>query len=300
LKDTEYHVPVLLEESIGLLLENKDTTASNIYVDCTLGGGGYTEEILKRTDDRVNVVAVDRDINSIEYCKKRLERFKDRIVYCCDNFANISDIIRNSQVYKSNMKISGIVLDLGLSSYQLDHEEGFSYLRDTGLDMRADKTQELQAKDVLNEYTEKELLKIFKGYGELRYNRQITRDIIGYRKVRRFERTSELVDLLKKKIPFRYVNKDLSKIFQALRIAVNDELKNLEKVLNDSVLFLDQGGRIAAICYHSLEDRIVKNFFRSNKELKVLTKKPVTASNAEIESNPKARSAKLRTAEKIQ
>lgn len=299
MKDTEYHVPVLLEESISSLLENKDRTASNIYVDCTLGGGGYTEEILKRTDDRVNVIAIDRDINSIEYCRKKQERFKDRVVYYCDNFANISDILRNSQVYKTNMKISGIVLDLGLSSYQLDHEEGFSYLRDTGLDMRADKTQELQAKDVLNKYSEIELLKIFKRYGELKYNKQITRDIIGYRQEKRFERTSELVDILKKKIPFKYVNKDLSKIFQALRIAVNDELENLEKVLNDSVLFLEQGGRIAAISYHSLEDRIVKNFFRSNREIRTVTKKPVTASKAEIELNSKARSAKLRMAEKI-
>jgi 16S rRNA (cytosine1402-N4)-methyltransferase len=190
-------------------------------------------------------------------------------------------------------------LDLGLSSYQLDKEEGFSYLRDTGLDMRADKTQELQAKDVLNGYSEIELLKIFKEYGELKYNKQITRDIISYRKEKRFERTSELVDLLKKKIPFKYVNKDLSKIFQALRIAVNDELGNLEKVLNDSVLFFEQGGRIAVISYHSLEDRIVKNFIRSNKELIAITKKPVTASKAEIKLNPKARSGKLRTAEKI-
>jgi 16S rRNA (cytosine1402-N4)-methyltransferase len=299
LKDTDYHVPVLLEESISSILENKDSTASKIYVDCTLGGGGYTEEILRRTDDGVNVIAIDRDINSIEYCKKKLERFKNRIVYCCDNFANISEILINSQVYKTNKKISGIVLDLGLSSYQLDKEEGFSYLRDTGLDMRADKTQELQAKDVLNGYSEIELLKIFKEYGELKYNKQITRDIISYRKEKRFERTSELVDLLKKKIPFKYVNKDLSKIFQALRIAVNDELGNLEKVLNDSVLFFEQGGRIAVISYHSLEDRIVKNFIRSNKELIAITKKPVTASKAEIKLNPKARSGKLRTAEKI-
>lgn len=289
----------MLEESISSILENKDSTASKIYVDCTLGGGGYTEEILKRTDDGVNVIAIDRDINSIEYCKKRLERYKDRIVYCCDNFANVSEILINSQVYKTNKKISGIVLDLGLSSYQIDQEEGFSYLRDTGLDMRADKTQELQAKDILNGYSEIELLKIFKEYGELKYNKQITRDIIGYRKEKKFERTSELVDLLKKKIPFKYVNKDLSKIFQALRIAVNNELENLEKVLNDSVLFLEQGGRIAAISYHSLEDRIVKNFIRSNKELKALTKKPVTASKAEIKLNSKARSAKLRAAEKI-
>lgn len=299
MKDTDYHVPVLLEESISSILENKDSTASKIYVDCTLGGGGYTEEILRRTDDGVNVIAIDRDINSIEYCKKKLERFKNRIVYCCDNFANISEILINSQVYKTNKKISGIVLDLGLSSYQLDKEEGFSYLRDTGLDMRADKTQELQAKDVLNGYSEIELLKIFKEYGELKYNKQITRDIISYRKEKRFERTSELVDLLKKKIPFKYVNKDLSKIFQALRIAVNDELGNLEKVLNDSVLFFEQGGRIAVISYHSLEDRIVKNFIRSNKELIAITKKPVTASKAEIKLNPKARSGKLRTAEKI-
>ncbi len=188
------------------------------------------------------------------------------------------------------------MLDLGLSSFQLNNEEGFSYQRDTELDMRADKSQSLTAKDVLNEYDEKELLKLFKEYGELKYSRQVTRDIIEYRKNKDFETTFEIAELMKKKIPPRYVNKDLAKIFQALRIEVNDELENLRKILADSPDLMEKGAKLVVISYHSLEDRIVKNFMRSEERLKVLTKKPVTAGENEVNKNPRARSAKMRVA----
>jgi 16S rRNA (cytosine1402-N4)-methyltransferase len=300
LENTEYHVPVLFKEAVGLLLENKETTISKLYVDCTLGGGGYSEEILAQTDESVKVLSIDRDVNAIEHSEKRLEKYKDRISFHCSNFAAISEILKNIRDSMQHFKISGVILDLGLSSYQLGYEEGFSYQRDTVLDMRASKEQELTAKDVLNNYSEKDLLRIFKGYGELRYYKQIVRDIAAYRRIKSFEKTSNLVDLLSKKIPKRYLNRDLSKIFQALRIEVNDELENLNRVLNDSTPYLEPGGKEVVVSYHSLEDRMVKNFFRNNEKMKVVTKKPITPSLDEIKLNTRARSAKLRAAEKIE
>jgi 16S rRNA (cytosine1402-N4)-methyltransferase len=294
-----YHEPVLINEVMNLLLDNKKSCRSKVYVDCTLGGGGYTGKILKETANDFNVIAIDRDENSIRYSKKALKAFSSRIIFVKDNFSNIKNIIVRSLKSDFNPEVCGIVLDLGLSTYQLDYEDGFSYQKDTSLDMRAGEDAELTAADVLNNLGEKDLIEIFKQYGELKYYRQIARDIIEYRKQKKFETTGEIVEVLKKKIPPRFLNKDLSKVFQALRIAVNDELENLKKVLEGSVSCLETGARIAAVSYHSLEDRIVKNFFRSNKELKVITKKPVTSSKKEIELNIRARSAKLRAAEKI-
>lgn len=292
-----YHEPVLINEVMSLLLDNKESCRSKVYVDCTLGGGGYTGKILKETTNDFTVIAIDRDENSIRYSKKALKAFSGRIIFVKDNFSNIKNIIARS--LKSETEVSGMVLDLGLSTFQLDYEAGFSYQKNTPLDMRAGNDAELTAADVLNDYDEKDLHKIFKEYGELRYSRQITRDIIEYRKQKKFETTGEVTEVLKKKIPPRFLNKDLSKVFQALRIEVNDELENLKKVLEDSVNCLEPGARIAAVAYHSLEDRIIKNFFRTDKNLKVITKKPVTASEKEIELNVRARSAKLRAAEKI-
>jgi 16S rRNA (cytosine1402-N4)-methyltransferase len=296
-----YHVPVLLNETMELLLPNINSALAKIIIDGTLGGGGYTNKILELTDHDVKVLAIDRDINAIEHSKARLSGFKGRVIYCNGNFGNLKEEAEENLDFMNDVKVSGLVLDLGLSTYQLNFEEGFSYQRDTELDMRADKgiPGGMKAKDVLNTYSEKELLKLFKDYGELKYSRQITRDIIEHRQSAKFELTSDLVELLKIKIPPRYVNKDLSKVFQALRIEVNNELDNLKKALEESVDLMEKGGRIAVVSYHSLEDRIVKNFFRSGKSLKVITKKPITASKSEISENVRARSAKLRAAEKI-
>jgi 16S rRNA (cytosine1402-N4)-methyltransferase len=294
-----YHEPVLLNEAINLLLGNKDSCRSKIYVDCTLGGGGYAKKILEETGKDFRLIAIDRDENAIGYSIKSLSQYTDRIIFIKDNFSNIKDIVKRSLKSETVPEVSGIALDLGLSTYQLDYEEGFSYQKNTPLNMRAGGDAELTAADVLNDSDEKDLVKIFKEYGELRYTRQITRDIIEYRKQKNFETTGELVEVLKKKIPKRFLNKDLSKVFQALRIAVNDELENLKKVLEGSQDVLEPGARIAAVSYHSLEDRIVKNFFRSSNSLRVLTKKPITASEKEIRSNIRARSAKLRAAEKV-
>ena len=290
-----YHEPVLLKEVTQYLLTNKDTTASKVYVDCTLGGGGYTKKILELTNGDTKVIAIDRDVYAIEHSKKALAGFGNRVLYVQDNFGNIRDILESNGFEK----ISGIVMDLGLSTYQLTNEEGFSYQTDTELDMRADKNQRLTAKDVLNTYDEKELAEMLDKYGELRYNRKTARDIVTQRRTKKFETTFDLVELMKKQVPFKYLNRDLSKLFQAIRIEVNDELTNLEDVLENSVGFLESEARVAAVSYHSLEDRIVKNFFRQNENLKIITKKPVESTDEEIAANVRARSAKLRIAERI-
>jgi len=289
-----YHEPVLIKETLGYLLENKDSSASKIYVDCTLGGGGYTKKILE-IDGSFTVIAIDKDINAIEHSKEVLKDVAGRVNFVQGNFGDIKEILNHDGI----KKISGIVLDLGLSTYQLSHEEGFSYQRNTELDMRADKSQKLKARDILNNYDEKDLARIFYEYGELKYSRKIASDIVNSRKAGKIEKTFDLVEIMKKKTPPRYLNKDLSKLFQAIRIEVNNEMGNLDSVLGDSVEFLETGARIAAVSYHSLEDRIVKNFFRQKDDLKVITKKLVKPSDEEISKNVRARSAKLRVAEKI-
>ncbi len=293
-----YHEPVLLNEAMALLLENKSSSKAKVYVDCTLGGGGYTRKILEETAEDFSVIAIDRDSNAIEYSKNLLHQYIHRVVFVNDNFSNLSAVIKSSMKHDS-AKVSGVVLDLGLSSFQLNFEEGFSYQKDTPLDMRAGEDAGLTAKDILNTYRAEELIRLFKEYGELKYNKQIARDIAEERKIKAFETTFDLVEVLKRKIPPRYLNKDLSKVFQALRIEVNNEIENLNKVLDESADCLEEGGRIVVVSYHSLEDRMVKNFFRSYEKLKIITKKPVEASDDEINKNVRARSAKLRAAEKL-
>jgi 16S rRNA (cytosine1402-N4)-methyltransferase len=294
-EETSYHEPVLLNEVKEFLLTNKDTTQQKLYVDCTLGGGGYSKMILDETSPDTFVLCIDKDENAISYSKKRLNEYTKRLFFNRGNFRDIKKITEASGFEK----VSGIVMDLGLSSYQLESGTGFSYQKDTELDMRADQSQKLTAKDVLNTYDEKELSGIMNNYGELKYNRQIARDIVQARSSKKFETTFDLVEVIKKKLPYKYINRDLSKVFQALRIEVNNELENLEKVLDDSAEILESGGRVVAVSYHSLEDRIVKNKFRGNERLKVITKKPVKPSLEETDKNIRARSAKLRAAVKI-
>lgn len=298
-----YHEPVLLNETIDYLLNNSIGNTGNdntidskkrVYVDCTLGGGGYTKKILDFSPKDTIVIAVDRDVFAIEHSKKVLSNYSNRVVYIQRNFGDIKDIIKTAG-YEN---VNGIVMDLGLSTYQLSHEAGFSYQFDTPLDMRADKDQELRAKDILNTYDEKELARIFFSYGEMRYSRKIANEIVLQRKIKLFETTFDLVELIKSKVPPRFLNSDLSKLFQAIRIEVNNELENLEQVLKNATEVLAEGGRIVAVSYHSLEDRIVKNAFRSDEKLRVLTKKPIEASEEEIAINIRSRSAKLRASEK--
>jgi 16S rRNA (cytosine1402-N4)-methyltransferase len=300
LDDAFYHEPVLLKETSDLLLFNKDKTESKIYVDATLGGGSYTKNILDNTGSDVTVIAIDTDLNSIEYCRNSLKSYAGRIIFLENNFSNIKEILEDTLSHKGRNNISGMTADLGISTYQLEHESGFSYQKDTELDMRAGRNtdQSLTAKEILNTYNERELYRIFRDYGELKYSKQITRDIIDHRNRKKFDTTFELIEVLKKKIPPRYLNKDLSKVFQALRIEVNSELENLSLLLSGAAEYLEIGGRISIVSYHSLEDRIVKNFFRNDERLKPVTKKPVIASDEEVSSNVRARSAKLRAAER--
>lgn len=296
-----YHVPVLLKESLDLLFKDLQSRASKVYIDATFGGGGYTNEILTRTGENVKVLAIDRDADVKLYAREVLDKFRERIILKCGNFSDIKRL--TDMIFKEGAKnkVSGIVADLGLSTYQLDYKEGFSYQKDTELDMRADgkESKGITAKDILNKFSEKELLEIFRNYGELKYYRQITREILMQRKKKLFATTFDLVNLFSSKIPRRYLNKDLSKIFQALRITVNNELENLKSFLSASEELLENSGKLVVVSYHSLEDRIVKNFFKLSSVLKVLTKKPITATIDEIENNPRARSAKLRAAERI-
>lgn len=291
-----YHEPVLLNDTIMYLLGetggNKET--NRVYVDCTLGGGGYTKKILEVTSEDTKVLAVDRDVYAFEHTKNVLSEYGSRVIFSQSNFGDIKKIVSVAGLEK----IDGIVMDLGLSTYQLSNEDGFSYQKDTKLDMRADKSQQLTAADVLNTYTAQELADILYKFGEMRYSRQIAAEIVQQRSESKFETTFQLVELLKKKVPPRFLNSDLSRLFQAIRIEVNNELENLERVLKDSVELLSEGARIVAVSYHSLEDRIVKNALRADEQLKVLTKKPVEATEEEIAVNVRSRSAKLRAAEK--
>lgn len=307
-----FHTPVLLDKVLEYLI-NKNLH-KQIVVDGTLGGGGYSEAILKKLSGEDLLLSFDKDLEALAYAKKRLEIFGDKVKFFNNNFADIKPVLLQNGI----KKITGVVLDLGLSSHQIENEEGFSYMRDTNLDMRAFKKETKTAADVLNSYTKEELMSVFEEYGEIGNSQRLAGAITGKRKTSRFKKTFDLTALIEEeyKIDKKNTIKFLSKIFQALRIEVNHELDDLKKVLKDSVDLMEEGGRILIVSYHSLEDRIVKNFFRemsatSRKtdnpfydedvipELKILTKKSVAPEFAEIKQNSRARSAKLRCAEKI-
>lgn len=278
--------------------------SKHIIVDGTLGGGGYSELIVNSIKGDSKLICIDKDINAINHSSKRLESKATNILFKQGNFADIQSIV--SEFGFSS--VTGIVVDLGLSSYQLNHEEGFSFMNDTILDMRADKNSSLDAHQILNHDNESELTEIFESYGEIKKASRLSRAIITSRKTKKIETTGDFIKIiqreyeLKKSLPVKF----LSKVFQALRIAVNDELNDLQRLLSDSFDILSDGGRIVVVSYHSLEDRIVKNFFKSNelknddtRGFKILTKKVVMPEYEEIKRNSKARSAKLRAAEVV-
>lgn len=272
-----------------------------IIVDGTLGGGSYTESILKKISDMGKLISIDKDLNALEYSKERFKNYKKNLYILNGNFANIRNIAAELNINS----ITGLVLDLGLSSYQLNSEDGFSFLKDTPLDMRADKDSEKTASDIVNEYSEKELTNIFEIYGEIKNAKRLSKAIMDSRRKNKITTTSDFVRIvqreydMKKNIPSKF----FSMIFQALRIEVNNELSDLEKVLEDAFDIMQNGGRIVVISYHSLEDRIVKEFFRNKKsdrrEIRILTKKVVKPDYKEVKNNNRARSAKLRAAEVI-
>lgn len=290
------HVPVMLKEAIEYLVTNK----SGIYIDATYGRGGHTAEILKNTNKLAKVLALDQDQEAINECKRSAQKSKNRLVCIHSNFADLSILAREQRLHK----VDGILFDLGVSSPQVDTaSRGFSFKQDAPLDMRMNQTQELTAADLLAYLNEQELTAIFYKYGEESYAKKIAKAIVYDRETSPFTSTRQLADLvarIKGYKPGRHIH-PATKVFQALRIAVNNELANLELGLNEAIKLLGPGGRIVVISFHSLEDRIVKNIFREQAQLgtiKVVTKKPLEPSMAELQHNPRARSAKMRVAVK--
>ena len=306
------HVSVLLNETIDSL----NIKPEGVYVDGTLGGGGHSLEIVKRLSGKGRLIGLDRDENAIQAASERLKDYKDRVTFVRSNYDRFPVVMQELGL----REVDGIVLDLGVSSYQLDTpERGFSYREDAPLDMRMDQRQEKTAADIVNESSEKELLHILRDYGEEKFATQIARRIVKQREDRPILTTFELNDIVKESIPvkFRLTGGHPSKrTFQAIRIALNAELESLEKVLPEMIEGLRDKGRLSIITFHSLEDRIVKNIFRTaqnpctcppnfpvcvcgNKSKgKVITSKPILPSEEEIENNKRSKSAILRVVER--
>ncbi|MFO5491724.1 MAG: 16S rRNA (cytosine(1402)-N(4))-methyltransferase RsmH [Cuspidothrix sp.] len=279
------HIPVLSQEVItGLNIQ-----PGGNYLDLTVGGGGHSRLILETAED-VKITCVDQDEDALKAAKENLSEFGDRVKFIHSNFANFQ--------FPEN-SYDGILADLGVSSYHLDNpERGFSFRNTANLDMRMNQQQSLTAGDIINEWDEKELADIFFKYGEERLSRKIARRIV---EKRPFNNTTELAEAIAYSVPPKYRHGRIhpaTRVFQALRIAVNDELKVLETLIEKAPNALIPGGRIAIISFHSLEDRLVKHGLRNSPLLRILTKKPIIATEGETKENPRSRSAKLRIAEK--
>lgn len=288
------HTSVLLHECMEYLRPETD----KLYVDGTLGLGGHTEKILELSSPAGNVVAFDWDENAIPKATERLQRFGDRLQVQRRNFAEISEGLDSVGIDQ----IDGMMIDVGLSSLQLDiGNRGFSFQVDEVLDMRMDSRGKVTAASILQNSTEEQLADIFFYYGEERQARPIAAAIVAKRKIEKIETTKQLVGVVARAVPKRFHPKRIhvaTKVFQALRIAVNTELENLGTILDEGVKYLKPGARFCVISFHSLEDRIVKRKFRGNDSLVVLTSKPVLPTEEEIAANPRSRSARLRVAEK--
>ncbi|MDO4531823.1 MAG: 16S rRNA (cytosine(1402)-N(4))-methyltransferase RsmH [Bacillota bacterium] len=308
-----HHVSVLLNECI----ENLNIRPDGIYVDGTMGGGGHSLEIVRRIETG-RLICIDQDPNAHEAAGKRLEAYHDRITFVRDNFGNIRNILDELGIEK----IDGMLLDIGVSSHQLDEaERGFSYQQDAPLDMRMNPDRPFSAYNVVNEYDEDELDRVIFTYGEERWARRIAQFIVKERENGPISTTGELVDIIKKAVP-KGARKDgphpAKRTFQAIRIEVNGELDVLQKAIDDVSERLSEGGRLCIITFHSLEDRIVKEAFRKQENPcvcppqfpvcvcgkkargKVVTRKPVVPSKEELEINPRSRSAKLRVLEGVE
>lgn len=305
----DQHVPVLLSESIDYLITDK----TGYYFDGTLGFGGHSGEILKRIDEQGLIISTDVDRTAFNYCKKKFSGVSHVKLYNF-NFSLI-DVIAKLESIKF---FNGVIADLGVSSYQLDNPSaGFSYSTDAPLDLRMDKNLKVNAADIVNTVDERMLANIIYKYGEEKNSRKIAKRIIEARQKKEIKSTNALKELITEITPPRYQTKTLSRVFQALRIHVNNELEYLKQFLKNSMEVLKSGGRLVVISYHSLEDRIVKELFKYGElrcicppdapvcicdkiqQVKILTKKPLLPSEEEIKKNKRARSAKLRVAEAI-
>ncbi|MBR0367853.1 MAG: 16S rRNA (cytosine(1402)-N(4))-methyltransferase RsmH [Clostridia bacterium] len=311
-----HHLPVLLDEC----LDGLDLRPGGTYLDCTLGGAGHSSEILKRLCGGT-LIGIDRDADAIAAATARLKAVESsaKFVALRGNFHDAPALLRSAGI---DAGLDGVLIDLGVSSHQLDvRERGFSYHDDAPLDMRMDQSQSLSAREIVNAWSEDDLTRVLRDYGEEKWARQIARVICDRRKSAPIERTAQLVSIIDAAIPKKLRQGDGShparRTFQALRIAVNDELEPLESSLRALAALLNPGGRLCVITFHSLEDRIVKNTFRNMADpctcpksfpvcvcgkkpvVRPVTRKPITASDAELAVNPRARSANLRIVEKI-
>jgi 16S rRNA (cytosine1402-N4)-methyltransferase len=306
------HTTVLLNEAVNGLNIKPD----GIYVDCTLGGAGHSELILSKLGDNGKLYAFDQDETAIAHAKERLASYGDKLTIIKSNFIHLTEELAKLNVFK----VDGVLYDLGVSSPQLDNpERGFSYHHDAPLDMRMDKEASLTAFEVINHWTYEALVRIFFQYGEEKFSKQIARKIETARENSAIETTGQLVELIKEAIPAparRKGGHPAKRVFQAIRIAVNDELAVFENSLEQAIALLNTGGRISVITFHSLEDRICKATFKRASELpelppglpvipeefqpvlKLISRKPILPSEEELEHNNRARSAKLRVAEK--
>ena len=306
---SEHHIPVMLNESLDFLI----TDQSGVYFDATLGFAGHSSEILKRINSNGRLVASDVDKDAFEFSRNKFAEISGVSLYNFNySFIDVIAKIESIQYF------DGILADLGVSSFQLDNpESGFTYRSNALLDLRMDKTKKITAADIVNKFNEEDLANVFYNYGEEKNSKKISRSIVEKRTSQKIETTGQLVSIISELVPLNFQRKTLSRIFQALRIYVNDELGNLLLFLENSLKVLKKGGRIVVITYHSLEDRIVKDFFKaetvvnlSPKEdplglvkrearLKLVNRKPIVPTDVEIRDNYRARSAKLRAAERI-
>lgn len=306
------HVSVLLNECI----ENLNIKPNGIYVDGTMGGAGHSLEIVKKLSEKGMLIGIDRDEEALTVAKERLKEFNN-VKYVHDNHDNIDEIIKNLNI----KGVDGILLDLGVSSYQIDEKtRGFTYMDDGPLDMRMDKSQKLTAEYIVNNYKEQDLARIIFEYGEEKFSRKIARNICEYRKNKKIETTGELVKIIEKSIPGKFREKNshpAKRTFQAIRIEVNNEIEPLYNTIKNSITALNSKGRLCVITFHSLEDRMVKKAYvdaegkcTCPKDLpycvcgnvslgKIITKKPILPTEKEMQENSRSRSAKLRVFEKI-
>lgn len=306
------HIPILKDEIIDLLNINPN----GVYVDCTVGGAGHSSEIAKKLTENGILICFDKDLEALEISKERLSKF------CCKKIFIHADFHQyKNKLEEYNIKnVNGVLIDLGVSSYQLDNaDRGFSYIHNAKLDMRMDNTQDFSAYDVINEYSSQNLTKILYTYGEEPFTKNIVNNIIKAREIKPIETTGELAQIINNSVPVKIqINKSsLKRVFQAIRIEVNGELTNLDNTLKDIVDSLSLGGRFCVLTFHSLEDRIVKNVFKElstdcicdkrlpicvchhKASVKLVNRKPIEASSEEINLNSRSKSAKLRVVEKL-
>ena len=302
------HISVLAEETI----ENLNIKPDGIYADLTLGKGGHSKKILEKLSDKGRLIAFDQDKEAIMAAKENLKDFSN-VIYVNTNFENFESTLKDLNI----SKIDGALMDIGVSSYQIDNaSRGFSYMHDGPLDMRMDVENELTAETIVNEYSKEELTEIFSKYGEERFSKTIARNIVDYRNKQRIDTTFKLIDIVNKSVRTKEAHPE-KRVFQALRIEVNRELEVLENTIEDVVDHLNVGGRLCIITFHSLEDRIVKNKFKdlekdctcppglpvcvcdTVRKVKIITNKPIVAGKKELSENSRSKSAKLRVCQRV-